>query len=78
MRDWRSGSQWDTRTFDDLRYCRIRVNCKACRHYADFRPEQLAWQQPPRRNWLLIIPRFRCSVCEERQAHDSAEPLPRN
>lgn len=78
MRDWRSGSQWDTRTFDDLRYCRIRVNCRACRHCADFGPEQLAWRQPPKWNWRQIIPRFRCTVCGEKQADAVAEPLPRN
>lgn len=77
MRDWRSGGQWDNRTLSELRWCRVRVVCQACRHVADLDPADLVWRQPRRWNWQLIVPRFKCTVCNERQAIAHAEPLPR-
>jgi hypothetical protein len=78
MRDHTSGPEWDKRNLGELSYCRVRVVCKFCRHVAYFRPEQLTRFQPPRWHWQLVIPRFRCTVCGEREADAFAEPLPRN
>jgi hypothetical protein len=78
MRDWRSGSEWDSRTLAELRYCRVRVVCQVCRHIADFDPSQLRPRQPERWNWQLLVPRFRCSVCGKRDAKAHTEPLPRD
>jgi hypothetical protein len=56
---------------------RHRLSCRGCRHSNLRYPIDLKRYQDPNWAWTLTIPRFRCSVCGERNAVAEAHPLPR-
>ena len=66
MRDHTSGQQYDRRSLNDLSYMVVRVSCRACRHSNLRYPIDLKRYQDPNWAWTLMIPRFRCSVCGEK------------
>jgi len=74
----RSGQNWDRRTLEDLHYSVLRVSCRSCRHSNLIYPVDIL-RHPRIQNtaWTLLIPRFRCSVCLERDAVAECHPLPR-
>jgi hypothetical protein len=77
MRDHSSGQQDDRRSLNDLSFMVVRVSCRACRHSNLKYPIDLKRYQDPNWAWTLTIPRFRCSVCGEKNAIAEAHPLPR-
>lgn len=79
MRDHTSGQRWDNRTLEDLNYMVLRVSCRGCRHSNLMYPADLLvrFRNTKRTAWPLLIPRFKCSVCGEKQAVAEAHALPR-
>jgi len=53
------------------------VRKRSCRHSNLRYPVDLKRYQDPKWAWTLMIPRFKCSVCGERDAFAEAQPLPR-